>query len=158
MDKAEIDAKLAQVITEEDECIFPAFDHTTAWDFGHLVIEEAGKRGFNIAIRICLGDQIVFQYSMPGTKAGNEVWLERKIRTVYFFGDSTERTGLYHAQHGRDFYETPWIDPFLYTKHGGGFPIRVQNSSAVVGAIAMSNAHGHEHGFIVEMIRKFIAQ
>jgi uncharacterized protein (UPF0303 family) len=42
------------------------------------------------------------------------------------------------------------------TKHGGGFPIRVQNSSAVIGAFAMSGAHGAEHGFIVEMIREFL--
>lgn len=157
MDKVEIEAALAQVIAEEVECIFPEFDHTTAWDLGHRFIDEATKRGLNIAVRICIGEQIVFQYSMPGTKQGNEVWLERKIRTVYYFGDSTERTNLVHAQHGRDFYETPWIDPFLYTKHGGGFPIRVANSSAVVGAIAMSNAHGMEHGFIVEMIREFLA-
>ena len=156
MSTPEIDAKLAQVEAEEAELIFPEFTHQTAWDIGHLIIDEAGKRGLNIAVRICLGDLIVFQYAMEGTKPGNEVWLQRKIATVYYFGDSTEHVGLTHAQHGRDFYDTPWIDPFLYTKHGGGFPIRVTGSPAVIGAFAMSNAHGLEHGFIVEMIRKFL--
>lgn len=158
MDRSEIDAKLAQVIAEEAECQFEHFDHQTAWDFGHFLIEEAKKRDFNIAVRINLDQQLVFQYSMPGTRAGNDVWLQRKVDTVYYFGDSTERVALSHAQHGTDFYDLPWIDKFKLTKHGGGFPIRVKASSAVIGAIAMSNAHGHEHGFIVDCIRKFIAK
>ena len=158
MSTPEIDAALAKCVAEEAELVFDRFDHKTAWDIGHLMIDEAGKRGLNIAIRIALGDLIVFQYAMEGTKAGNEIWLQRKVATVYYFGDSTERVGLYHAQHGRDFYETPWIDPFLYTKHGGGFPIRVAGSPAVIGAFAMSNAHGMEHDFIVEMIRKFLGK
>ena len=158
MDKAEIDAKLEQVIAEESECVFSTFDHKTAWDFGHFLLEEATARGYSIAVRINLDQQIVFQYSMPGTRAGNDVWLQRKVDTVYYFGDSTERVALSHAQHGTDFYELPWIDKFKLTKHGGGFPIRVTSSSAVVGAIAMSNAHGHEHGFIVDCIRAWNAK
>jgi len=158
MEMDEINRRHDEVVAQEAECVFSYFDHKTAWDFGHFLIEEATKRNYDIAVRINLDQQIVFQYSMPGTRAGNDVWLQRKIDTVYYFGDSTERVALSHAQHGTDFYDLPWIDKFKLTKHGGGFPIRVTSSSAVVGAIAMSNAHGHEHGFIVECIRAWNAR
>jgi uncharacterized protein (UPF0303 family) len=38
------------------------------------------------------------------------------------------------------------------------FPIRLTNSPAVIGAFALSGAHGEEHGFIVEMLRKFLGK
>ena len=154
--KAEFEQRLEQVIKDETELVFPHFDHQVAWDIGHLIIEEAGKRGFNLALRITEGDLIVFQYAMPGTKAGNNVWLDRKAQTVADFGESTERVALYSALMGKDFYDLPWTDPFTQTKHGGGFPIRVKSASGVLGAFALSGAHGAEHGFIVEMVRKYL--
>jgi uncharacterized protein (UPF0303 family) len=150
--------KVQAVEAQEAELVFPSFDSTTAWELGHLFIPEAEKRGYHLALRISMGEQILFQFSMNGTKAGQELWLDRKMRTVYEFGESTERVGLYHEYMGRDFYETPWIDPFTTTKHGGGFPIRLTNSSAVIGALALSGAHGEEHGFIVEMLRKYLSE
>lgn len=157
-EKLAIKVQLDEVIAQEEELIFPSFNSNTAWELGHLIVEEAKVRGFQMAVRIMMGEQILFQYSMDGTKAGNEIWLDRKSRTVYEFGESTEKVGLYHQYMGRDFYETPWIDPFTTTKHGGGFPIRVKNSSAVLGCVAMSGAHGEEHGFIVAMLRKYLAK
>jgi uncharacterized protein (UPF0303 family) len=156
-DKQALLEKVQAVDAQEAELVFASFDSTTAWDLGHLFIPEAEKRGYHLALRISMGEQILFQFSMNGTKAGQEVWLDRKMRTVYEFGESTERVGLYHEYMGRDFYETPWIDPFTTTKHGGGFPIRLNNSTAVIGALALSGAHGEEHGFIVEMLRKYLA-
>lgn len=157
-EKQDLLEKVQAVEAQEAELVFPSFDSTTAWELGHLFIPEAEKRGYHLALRISMGEQILFQFSMNGTKAGQEVWLDRKMRTVYEFGESTERVGLFHEYMGRDFYETPWIDPFTTTKHGGGFPIRLSNSSAVIGALALSGAHGEEHGFIVEMLRKYLSE
>jgi uncharacterized protein (UPF0303 family) len=156
--KAELKKQVDELDAQEKELVFDRFDSEVAWEVGHLIIDEAKQRGYGLALRIMMGEQILFQYSMPGTKAGNEIWLDRKARTVYEFGESTERVGTYHSYMGRDFYETPWIDPFTTTKHGGGFPIRVKNSSAVIGAFALSGAHGEEHGFLVEMLRRYLAK
>ena len=154
--KLEIKKQLDIVIAEEEELVLPEFNSNTAWELGHQIVARAEKLGYQMAVRIMMGDQILFQFSMNGTKAGNEIWLDRKARTVYEFGESTEKVGLYHSYMGREFYETPWIDPFTTTKHGGGFPLRVQNSPAVVGCIAMSGVHGEEHSFIVSMLREYL--
>lgn len=157
-EKLELIKQVELLDEQERKLLFASFDSDTARHLGMLLINEAKARGYKAARRISMGTQILFQVSLNGTKAGQEVWLDRKTQTVYEFGESSERVGLYHAYMGRDFYETPWIDPFIVTKHGGGFPIRLHNSPAVIGAIAMSGAHGEEHGFIVAMLEKFLNQ
>ena len=151
MDSA-IEATLAEVISQEEELRFDAFGYDDAYAVGARVVELARSRDQAVALSIVFGAQRVFHAARAGTRVENDLWLERKIRTVTSYAQSTYRVGLSFRARGADFRTTNWHEPNDYAPFGGGFPIRV--GELLVGVVAVSGlAEADDHALVVEGLR-----
>lgn len=151
MDSA-IEATLAEVIAQEEELRFDAFGYDDAYAVGTRVIELARSREQTVAVSIVFGAQRVFHAARAGTRVENNLWLERKTRTVTSYAQSTYRVGLSFRLRGADFRTTNWHEPNDYAPFGGGFPIRV--GELLVGVAAVSGlAEADDHALVVEGLR-----
>lgn len=156
-DRAALDALITEVAAQEERLQFTEFSHDHAWMLGARLREHALERGQAITIDIALGEQRLFHCALPGTSAHNDVWIERKKRTVREFGASSYLVGLrfpildnYVLEHA------PWMDPMQFSGHGGGFPLAIRGVG-VVGTIAVSGLpHEVDHALIVEALSEHL--
>lgn len=152
MDSAD-EAALAEVIAQEEELRFDAFSYDDAYAAGTRITELARSREQSVAVSIVFGEQRVFHAALAGTRVENNLWLERKIRTVTSYSQSTYRVGLSFRLRGADFRTTNWHEPNDYAPFGGGFPIRV--GELLAGVIAVSGlAEADDHALAVEGLRE----
>lgn len=146
------DELLAAVIEEEEALRFDRFSYDSALATGQGMVDRARSRGQAVAVSIMLGRQRIFHAALAGTRIENQLWLERKIRTVESYGQSSYRVGLSFRQRGADFRASSWHDPNDYAAFGGGFPIRV--GELLVGAAAVSGLpEAEDHALVVAGLR-----
>ena len=145
----------AEVLRQEEELQFSAFDHDTAWALGEELVAAARGRELPVAIDIALGEQQLFHAALPGSSADNDAWVERKNRVVRRFGHSSFYMGLVH---GDAFTERFLLDPRQFAAHGGAFPVFVRGIGAV-GTVTVSGLpQEDDHRFVVDVLREFLAR
>lgn len=145
------DALLAELARQEDELQFERFGHHDAWALGSWIVENATARSLSVAVSIVFGPQRVFHAALPGTRRENDLWLERKIRTVTSYAQSSYRVGVSFRSRGADFASTSWHDPHEYAAFGGGFPLRINGT--LFGAVAVSGlAEADDHALVVSAL------
>ena len=156
-DAAALDALIAEVVEQEARLQFTPFSHDDAWMLGSRLRDLAVERGLAITIDIALGEQRLFHCALPGTAAHNDVWIERKKRTVREFGASSYLVGLrFPRVDAHELEAAPWMDPRQFSGHGGGFPLAIRGVG-VVGTIAVSGLpHEVDHGLIVEALTEYL--
>ena len=156
-DRAALDALIADVVAQEERLQFTEFTHEHAWMLGARLREHALERGQAITIDIALGEQRLFHCALPGTSAHNDVWIERKKRTVREFAASSYLVGLrFPILDNHVLEHAPWMDPMQFSGHGGGFPLAIRGVG-VVGTIAVSGLpHEIDHGLIVEALSEHL--
>lgn len=156
-ERAALDALIAEVVEQEESLQFDDFSHEHAWMLGARLRERALERGQAITIDIALGEQRLFHCALPGTSAHNDVWIERKKRTVREFGASSYLVGLrFPVLDGHTLEDAPWMDPRQFAGHGGGFPLAIRGVG-VVGTIAVSGLpHEVDHALIVEALSEHL--
>ena len=87
----------------------------------------------------------------------NELWVQRKRKTVLRWGTST---WFQHCKYKGD--EVAFASKFClgsqageYAIHGGAVPIRVRGVEGVVAVVVVSGLKQHEdHGVIVDVVRE----
>ncbi|MBX9471031.1 heme-degrading domain-containing protein [Microcella sp.] len=156
VDRAELDARIAEVVEQEQRLQFSTFSAEDAWMLGSRLRALGLERALAITIDIALGEQRLFHCALPGTSAHNGAWIERKKRTVREFGTSSYLVGLQARRGGSTFEEAPWIDPLQFAGHGGGFPLTIRGVG-VVGTIAVSGQPQEvDHALIVEALSEHL--
>ena len=152
-DRAALDALIAEVVTQEERLQFSTFSHDDAWMLGSRLRALATERGHAVTVDIALGEQRLFHCALPGTSAHNDVWIERKKRTVREFGASSYLVGLrFPILDAHALEDAPWMDSRQFAGHGGGFPLTIRGVG-VVGTIAVSGLpHEIDHALIVEAL------
>jgi len=153
------DDVIAVVEAQEKELILDALDHDDVWDLGCLVVGIGRLRELPIAVAIDLNGQRAFQVGLPGSTVENDSWIDRKVRTVREFQESSFLVGRRYEARG----ESPdaALDTTLYAGHGGGFPLRVRRAGGeaeFAGALVISGLpQEDDHALAVECIRLFIS-
>ena len=157
-DRVALDALIAEVVAQEERLQFETFSHENAWMLGARLRELALERAQAITIDIAVGEQRLFHCALPGTSAHNDVWIERKKRTVREFGASSYLVGLrFPILDKHELESAPWMDAAQFSGHGGGFPLAIRGVG-VVGTIAVSGLpHEIDHGLIVEALSEHLS-
>jgi len=95
---------------------------------------------------------------LPGTSVHNDVWIERKKRTVREFGASSYLVGLrFPLLDAHALEDAPWMDPRHFAGFGGGFPLTIRGVG-VIGTIAVSGLpHQVDHALIVEALTEHLS-
>ncbi len=141
-----------EVEAQERELAFAEFDHDDAWDLGSLVVGIARARELPIAVAIDLHGQRAFMAGLPGSSAENDSWIDRKIRTVRDFNESSFLVGRRFEARG----EAPddALDTSIYAGHGGAFPLRVDG--VLAGILVISGLpQEDDHALAVECVRLY---
>lgn len=148
---------IAEVEAQERELILDSLDHDDVWDLGNLVAGIGRMRELPIAVAIDLNGQRAFQAGLPGSTDENDSWINRKVRTVREFHESSFLVGRRFEVRG----ESPdaELDVSLYAGHGGGFPLRIRQGDGepvFAGVLVISGLpQEDDHALAVECLRLF---
>ena len=150
--------KNIEILKKQEELLqFPIFNHSTAYELGTFMVSCAQKQNITIAISIRMNNGcIIFQHCPDGTNLLNQKWMERKFNTVSLMERSSLLSALTFEQ-DQDTLENHGLSTADYALCGGGFPIRVKGSNAVLGTIIASNLyHIADHEFIIDCLKDFL--
>jgi uncharacterized protein (UPF0303 family) len=126
-------------------------------DLGLAALEVIDERGLDLAVRIVLRDDIVFQAKLGSTGAGNDPWLAGKHAVVMRYGEPSLLVKRRHEQAGTPFEELPAIDHDTLKAHGGSIPIKVNGET--VGSITTSGEPDVvDHATSAEAIRRYLSR
>ncbi len=144
---------IADVEGQERELVFESLDHDDVWDLGSLVVGVARARELPIAVAIDLRGQRAFTAGLPGSSAENDSWIERKIRTVRDFGESSFLVGRRIEARGEAPDEA--LDTSVYAGHGGAFPLRINDE--IAGILVISGLpQEDDHALAVECVALYL--
>lgn len=146
----------AAEVEEQPVIDLPEFGNDDAVDLGLIAVEVIRERGLNLAVRVVLRDDVVFQAKLKATGPGNDPWLAGKAAVVGRFGEPSLLVKLRHEEAGTPFAERTDVDHDALKAHGGSFPIKV--SGEVVGTITTSGEPDTvDHATTAEAVRRFLA-
>lgn len=131
-----MDVQMILSIIEEQEklLVFNAFGNHDALLLGTRLAEQVKESERPVAIRIYLGDILVFQYTMQGKEEWHYGWAEKKCQLVKATGRSSYYVMLQHETEGKwQAFEGDETKAFAC----GGFPIKVEDKG-MIGVVAIS--------------------
>lgn len=144
-------------LEREDVLDVASFDNDHAVDLGLAALEVIDERGLNLAVRIVLRDDIVFQAKLGASGPDNDPWLAGKHAVVMRFGEPSLLVRRRHEAAGTPFEQLPDLDHDAFKAHGGSIPIRVNGE--VVGSITTSGEPDVvDHATAAEAIRRYLAR
>jgi uncharacterized protein (UPF0303 family)/8-oxo-dGTP pyrophosphatase MutT (NUDIX family) len=135
----------------------PSFTNDDAVDLGLIAVALIRERRLNLAVRIVLHDDVVFQAKLSSTGPGNDQWLSGKAAVAARFGEPSLLVKLRHEEAGTPFTDRTDVDHDVLKAHGGSMPIKVNGD--VVGTITTSGEPDTvDHTTTAEAVRRFLAR
>lgn len=133
------------------------FDNDDAVALGLAAVQAIRDSGKDLAVRIVLRGDIVFQAKLGRTGPGNDEWLAGKAAVAERFGEPSLRVRRTHEEAGTPFEKRDDVDHDALRAHGGSLPIRVDGE--VAGTITMSGEPDVvDHQVVTEAVRRYLAQ
>jgi uncharacterized protein (UPF0303 family) len=140
-------------LEREDVFDVPSFDNDDAVGLGLAAIEVIDERGLDLAVRIVLRGDIVFQAKLGASGP----WLAGKAAVAEHFGEPSLLVRLRHEQAGDVFEDRTDVDHTVLRASGGSIPLRVQGK--VVGSITTSGEPDVvDHATSAEALRRYLAE
>ena len=135
--------------------IFDKFDNYDALLLGTRIAEQVKESERPVAIRIYLGDILVFQYTMQGKEEWHYGWAEKKCRMVMATGHSSLYVMLRHA------FFSEWKELENDGEKAfacGGFPLKVKEKG-MVGVVSVSGlVDPQDHVEVVAALSKLFGK
>ena len=157
MSETELEFLISQLEEQQVTLQFTRFTNEDAWELGSLLYSMGRDRGLVLTVDIRRHGHQLFHAALPGTTPDNDTWIERKIRVVNRYGESSFLVGRRLALKGRALDESSGAEPILYAAHGGCFPLIVRDVG-VVGTITVSGLpQAQDHALVVEALEGFLA-
>lgn len=148
---------LNQLLVQEAELQFEAFNNQTAWELGSLIKSRAEEKQVNVAIEIVRNGHRLFSFAMPDTSRDNQCWIERKRSVVDRYEHSSWYMGQYYKEKGKTIDQASLVDAKEFAPYGGSFPLIIRGVG-VVGSISVSGLPQYEdHKLVVDTITEFLA-
>lgn len=134
-----------------------AFGNDDAVDLGLAALEVIDERGLNLAVRVMLRGDIVFQAKLGTSGPDNDPWLAGKHAVVERFGEASLLVSRRHEESGALFETRTDVDHDVFKAHGGSIPIFV--AGVVVGSITTSGEPDVvDHATSAEAVRRYLAR
>ena len=147
---------LEELLLEEQQLQFSAFNEDSAWQIGCWLVDYAVKNALPITIDIRRGEQQLFHASRPGASADNDEWVKRKVRLVNRFGHSSFYLGQLLKSEGKTIEEKFLLSEREYAPHGGCFPILLKGTG-MLGTLTVSGlAQEDDHKVAVAAISHYL--
>jgi uncharacterized protein (UPF0303 family) len=134
-----------------------SFTNDDGVDLGLAAVEVIDERGLDLAVRVVLRGDIVFQAKLGSSGPDNDRWLAGKHAVVERFGEPSLLVRRRHEEAGTPFEQLPGIDHDVFKAHGGSIPIKVNGET--VGSITTSGEPDVvDHATSAEAIRRYLSR
>jgi uncharacterized protein (UPF0303 family) len=148
----------SQLINEEQILTLPSLDVAGALEIGEIAKSFGVARNLPIATEVRLGDWIIYHVSLPGSKAENDWWIDRKARVVMLKHHSTLYERVSAEERGVDWHKENNLLDETHAIHGGGLPL-ITKDEGFVGVLLISGLpQVEDHLLGVEVLTEFLAR
>ncbi len=124
-------------------------------ELGNRLVTLALDENLPVVIAICYQGQKVFQRALPGTNAENDVWIQRKINSVYLTGHSS----LSLRESLKEILNLNELEYPLHSGElgicGGGFPLHSLDNELVGVVVVSGLPHLEDHQLIIRVLADF---
>lgn len=153
-ERMDIDKIFEQIMEQESTLVFDDFTNETALLLGNKLAEEVKHSSRPVAIRIYIGDIIVFQYSMQGKEEEHYNWIRRKRNLMKKIGHCS-MYGRLQWQFKNNYLDL-FEDRDTYGFGCGAFPIIIK-TKGMIGTIALSGLPDpQDHVIITNVLKDFL--
>ncbi len=147
---------IEEIKKQEEILQFESFDNYVAYDIGLKIFEKAKERDLPVVICVSRCKQQLFYVTLPKTSVVNELWLKRKMNTVYTLQESSMILELQQAGVDISLCQIHGLPETEFAAAGGAFPVFVKGTG-MVGVIAVSGLSSEaDHGLIVETVKEYL--
>lgn len=152
-------AQLSELENDKD-LLLSKFDNEVAWNLGFfarsLALEKYPDKPVVLDISTVNNHILFHSTTKSGTNLDNDIWIERKKKTVQRFGTSSFYVGQKLRHKDKSMEEAMFMSSFDYASHGGCVPLRVKRCDHLVGTLTVSGlAQEDDHLLALEIIREF---
>ena len=148
----------SQLLNEEQILTLPFLDLTGALEIGEIAKSLGKARNLPIAVEVRLFDWIIYHVSLPGSKAENDWWMNRKARVVMLKHHSTMYERVSAEERGVDWHKENNLLDETHAIHGGGLPL-ITKGDGFVGVLLISGLpQVEDHLLGVEVLTEFLAR
>jgi uncharacterized protein (UPF0303 family) len=140
----------------QPQLVAASFTNDDGVRLGETAVAVIRDHGWNLAVRVVLRGDIVFQAKLGGTGPGNDPWLAGKAAVVERFGEPSLLVRRRHEEAGTPFEDRDDVDHETLKAHGGSMPIRV--AGELVGTITTSGEPDVvDHAAASEAVARFLS-
>lgn len=155
-DPSDLQALPEQPRDQQERLQFQRFTNDHAVDLGWRIVALARERELVITVDIRRHSHQLFHVALPGTTPDNDSWIERKVRVVNRFNESSFLVGRRLVLAGRSVDIAHGLDPLLWAAHGGSLPMTVRDVG-VVGTVTVSRLpQADDHALVVEALTSLL--
>ncbi len=146
------------LLREELLLTLPKLDVTDAMEIGEIAKSFGTQRGLPIAVKVRIGDWIIYHASLPGSTSENQWWIDRKARVVMLKHHSTLYERVSAEERGVDWHSENNLLDETHAIHGGGLPL-ITKGDGFVGVLLVSGLpQVEDHLLGVEVLTEFLAR
>jgi uncharacterized protein (UPF0303 family) len=152
---AHLDDLIEELIAQESRIAFSNFTPQIGIEIGFALYENAREQHAPVAIDVYAFDHVLFHVALPGATPDNDRWIERKRAATLRFHKSSFRIGRELEAVGKTIDERYYVDPRVYSAHGGSFPLKLKDGG-VIGATTVSGLPQEEdHALVLSVLQRF---
>ena len=148
----------AELLQEESELIFDSLTVIDLLEIGQICKDIGLSRNLPVAVEVRLGDWVIYHVSLPGSKAENQSWIDRKARVVLLKHHSTLYERVSAEELGVDWHKENNLLDETHAIHGGGLPL-ITKTEGFVGVLLISGLpQVEDHLLGVEVLTEYLAR
>ena len=146
------------LLEEESLLTLNTLDLMGALEIGEITKTFGLDRKLPIAVEVRLGNWLIYHASLPGSKAENQGWIDRKSRVVMLKHHSTLYERVSAEERGVDWHKENNLLDETHAIHGGGLPL-ITKDQGFVGVLLISGLpQVDDHLLGVEVLTEYLAR
>lgn len=153
----DFEQELANIAEQEARLRLTQINADTAWQLGNLLRYRALKDSLAIAFEVNIAGVRLFSCAMDQATPDNADWIRRKQNVVARFHRSSYALSLEMKNSGTTLQAKFGVNPADFVASGGSFPLRLKESSLVLGSLTVSGLPDwQDHQLAVSVLEEFL--
>jgi uncharacterized protein (UPF0303 family) len=153
----DIHEELRRIALQEERLRFERLDSEVAWELAEALKTAGEERGSRLAFDIATPSVSLLSHVMAEASPDNAEWVRRKRNVTLRFFRSSYAVGLELRRDGQTLRQKFGLRDDDYMAHGGSFPVRLEGSPLVIGAVTVSGLpQRDDHDLVTRALAAFL--
>ena len=145
------------LLEEERILRLSSLANADAIEIGEIATILGNQRKLPITIQIRIGEWVVYQACLNGSKPENDLWIKRKAAVVNLKHHSTIYERVSAEERGVDWHKENNLKDETHAIHGGALPLITDEGFKGI-LIVSGLPQVEDHLFAVEVLTEFLAR